>query len=69
MNALITGRSICEVGGTGLYLGIIDITALLTTDAERPVYMILVGLVWGLRTMQVLLDLAFIRKYAGLAGV
>jgi MFS family permease len=53
MNALITGRAICGVGGMGLYLGTINITALLTTEVERPVYMSLVGLTWGLGTMQV----------------
>ncbi|QSZ37759.1 hypothetical protein DSL72_008858 [Monilinia vaccinii-corymbosi] len=40
MNALIVGRTICGLGGSGF-----------TLDQERPAYLSLIGLMWGLGTV------------------
>lgn len=44
MNALIVGRAICGIGGMSLYLGTINMVSVLTTEAERPIYLGFVGL-------------------------
>lgn len=51
MNALITGRAVCGLGGSGIYLGCMNILSALTTEAERPAYLSLVGFMWGLGTV------------------
>jgi len=51
MNALIVGRTICGLGGSGIYLGCMNILSILTTEAERPAYLSLVGFMWGLGTV------------------
>jgi MFS family permease len=51
MNALIVGRAICGLGGSGIYLGCMNLLSALTTEAERPAYLSLVGLMWGLGTV------------------
>ena len=53
MNALIVGRAICGFGGSGIYIGVIDILSVLTTEAERPGYISFVGLTWGTGTVKV----------------
>ncbi|RVD83958.1 uncharacterized protein DFL_005726 [Arthrobotrys flagrans] len=51
IEALIVGRVIAGAGGQGMYLGLLNFLATLTTIRERPVYNGLVGLVWGLGTV------------------
>lgn len=51
MNALIVGRTICGLGGAGMYLGVMTILSMLTSPKERPMYLGLVGLVWGVGTV------------------
>ena len=48
MNALIVGRAIAGIGGSGIYLGALNYVSLLTTPTERGTYISLIGLVWGL---------------------
>jgi MFS family permease len=48
MNALIVGRVWAGAGGAGMYLGVLNILTINTTLRERPMYMSLCGLVWGL---------------------
>lgn len=48
MNALIVGRVIAGVGGSGLYIGILQYLTVCTTHIERGAYMSGVGFVWGL---------------------
>ncbi|KAI2602124.1 major facilitator superfamily domain-containing protein [Hypoxylon sp. NC1633] len=51
MNSLIVGRAICGLGGAGMYLGVMTILSMLTSPAERPMYLGMVGLVWGTGTV------------------
>ncbi|KAJ5655541.1 hypothetical protein N7507_007491 [Penicillium longicatenatum] len=51
MNALIVGRTICGLGGAGMYLGVMTILSMLTSPKERPMYLGMVGLVWGVGTV------------------
>ncbi|KAL9037589.1 MAG: hypothetical protein Q9214_005635, partial [Letrouitia sp. 1 TL-2023] len=51
MDVLIVGRTICGLGGSGIYLGCMNVLSNLTTEAERPAYLSLVGLMWGLGTV------------------
>ncbi|KAL4963029.1 major facilitator superfamily domain-containing protein [Aspergillus stella-maris] len=51
MNALIIGRVIAGAGGAGMYLGGLNLTAVLTTMEERPIYMAINGTVWGVGTI------------------
>ncbi|MCJ1386659.1 hypothetical protein MMC17_009785 [Xylographa soralifera] len=51
MNALIVGRAICGVGGSGIYLGAVNILSGLTTQAERSMYLGFAGLTWGAGTV------------------
>lgn len=51
MNALILGRAICGFGGVGMYLGVLSLLSALTSIAERPVYMAMVGVIWGIGTV------------------
>jgi MFS family permease len=51
LNALIVGRTICGTGGMGIYLGTMNMVSALTNEAERPMYLGLVGLTWGIGTM------------------
>ncbi|KAH8645845.1 major facilitator superfamily domain-containing protein [Tricladium varicosporioides] len=48
MNALIIGRVLAGVGGSGVYIGILNYFSACTTDKERGSYMAGIGLVWGL---------------------
>lgn len=48
MNALIIGRVICGIGGSGLYVGVMTLLAALTTIQERPMYVASTGFTWGL---------------------
>jgi MFS family permease len=51
MPALITGRVIAGVGGAGIYLGALNLFTVFTTMQERPLYMGLIGMFWGLGTI------------------
>ena len=50
MNALIIGRAICGLGGSGMYVGVMTLLAKTTTIHERPTYVGGTGLTWGLGT-------------------
>ncbi|KAH0282776.1 MFS general substrate transporter [Aureobasidium namibiae CBS 147.97] len=47
INAFIVGRVIAGVGGIGIYLGVMTLLSCNTTGAERPLYLGLVGLTFG----------------------
>ncbi|KAG8527712.1 uncharacterized protein KY384_007866 [Bacidia gigantensis] len=47
MDSLIIGRVIAGIGGSGLYLGNLNIFASLTSLKERPMYVAGAGLCWG----------------------
>ncbi|KAI4270175.1 MAG: hypothetical protein LQ337_006846, partial [Flavoplaca oasis] len=47
MNAMIVGRVIAGIGGNGMYLGVITLLSVNTTPQERPLYLSMVGLVFG----------------------
>jgi MFS family permease len=51
MDALIVGRAICGVGGSGTYVGVMTLLAATTTIHERPMYVGGTGLTWGLGTV------------------
>jgi len=47
MNALIVGRVIAGIGGSGIYLGCLNYFTALTAPKERGLYITLTGLCWG----------------------
>ncbi|KND89162.1 putative HC-toxin efflux carrier TOXA [Tolypocladium ophioglossoides CBS 100239] len=51
MNALIVGRVLAGMGGNGMYLGVMTLLSVNTSDRERPGYLSFVGLVWGIGTV------------------
>ncbi|KAI9719384.1 MAG: hypothetical protein M1812_003455 [Candelaria pacifica] len=51
INALIVGRAICGVGGAGMYVGVMTLLSVTTTPTERPMYIGLTGITWGLGTV------------------
>lgn len=51
LEALIVGRVIAGVGGNGMYIGVINILSVFTSDRERPTYLGLNGVVWGVGTI------------------
>ena len=51
MVALIFGRVICGVGAVGIYVRNMNLLSVLTTEAERPLYLSFAGLTWGLGTV------------------
>lgn len=50
MNILIVGRTLCGAGGAGLYIGVLSLLSAFTTRRERPMYIGMTGIVWGLGT-------------------
>ena len=48
MDALIVGRVIAGIGGSGIYLGVLNYLSVTTTSNERGAYIALIGMVWGL---------------------
>ncbi|CAJ2499799.1 Uu.00g026520.m01.CDS01 [Anthostomella pinea] len=48
MNAMIVGRVIAGVGGSGIYLGSLQYISITTGEKERGFYISLVALFWGL---------------------
>lgn len=51
MNAEIVGRVFAGAGGIGMYIGTMILLSINTSDQERPTYLSLVGLVWGIGTV------------------
>jgi MFS family permease len=51
MSVLIVGCTICGVGGVGLYIGVMTLLSMTTSIRERPNYIALNGIVWGLGTV------------------
>ncbi|MCJ1241388.1 hypothetical protein MMC14_009393 [Varicellaria rhodocarpa] len=51
IDTLIVGRAVCGVGSAGIYSGAMNLLSAFTTEAERPVYLSFVGLMWGLGTV------------------
>jgi MFS family permease len=51
IDALIIGRALCGVGGSGMYVGVMTLLAATTTIHERPMYVGGTGLTWGLGTV------------------
>ncbi|EYE92423.1 putative MFS drug efflux transporter [Aspergillus ruber CBS 135680] len=51
INAEIVGRVFTGAGGIGLYIGVMILLSVNTTEQERPMYLSLVGLVWGIGTV------------------
>ncbi|KAL9597752.1 MAG: hypothetical protein Q9219_004946 [cf. Caloplaca sp. 3 TL-2023] len=51
MDALIIGRAICGLGGSGMYLGVMTLLSVTTTEHERPTYIGFTGLTWGAGTV------------------
>ncbi|QSS49577.1 MFS drug efflux transporter [Histoplasma capsulatum var. duboisii H88] len=51
ISAFIVGRVIAGAGGNGMYLGVMNILSINTNDIERPMYLGLVGLVFGTGTV------------------
>ncbi|KFY25267.1 hypothetical protein V493_04729 [Pseudogymnoascus sp. VKM F-4281 (FW-2241)] len=47
MNALIVGRAIAGVGGSGIFLGTLNYFSLCTSEKERGRYISGIGVVWG----------------------
>lgn len=48
MNALIVGRVLAGAGGTGMYLGTLNMFSAMTSSEERGTYISGIGFVWGL---------------------
>ncbi|KAI1816013.1 major facilitator superfamily domain-containing protein [Poronia punctata] len=48
MDAIIVGRVLAGMGGSGIYLGSLQYLTLMTGDKERGFYLSLVGAFWGL---------------------
>jgi Major Facilitator Superfamily len=51
MDTLIIGRAIAGVGGAGMYVGVMTLLSVTTTMHERPMYLGLTGLTWGIGTV------------------
>ncbi|CAD6593992.1 MAG: hypothetical protein ASARMPREDX12_007894 [Alectoria sarmentosa] len=51
MNALIIGRAIAGLGGAGMYLGVIMLLSIFTTETERPNYFAMLGGIFGIGTV------------------
>ncbi|KAK3938034.1 major facilitator superfamily domain-containing protein [Diplogelasinospora grovesii] len=51
INAFIIGRALAGIGGTGMYMGLLTILSVNTSDVERPRYLSLTGFWWGIGTV------------------
>ncbi|KAL6828100.1 major facilitator superfamily domain-containing protein [Trichoderma camerunense] len=51
MKALIIGRVLAGMGGNGMYLGVMTLLSVNTSNKERPGYLSFVGLIWGIGTV------------------
>jgi MFS family permease len=50
-DALIAGRAICGIGGSGMYVGVLTLLSMTTTEKERPKYLGFPGITWGTGTV------------------
>ena len=50
MDVLIFGRALCGLGGVAMYAGVMTLLSVTTTEHERPMYIGLTGVTWGLGT-------------------
>ncbi|KAM3519981.1 hypothetical protein MY4038_009601 [Beauveria bassiana] len=48
MACMIVGRIIAGVGGNGMYVGVLTLLAVTTTEKERPAYLSLIGMAYGI---------------------
>ncbi|KFY78723.1 hypothetical protein V499_02163 [Pseudogymnoascus sp. VKM F-103] len=51
MSAMIVGRVLLGMAGNGIYFGILTLLSVHTDDTERPMYLSMVGLIWGVGTV------------------
>ncbi|KAL8971655.1 MAG: hypothetical protein Q9183_000944 [Haloplaca sp. 2 TL-2023] len=51
VNALIIGRVVAGIGGSGMYSGCLTYISVTTTNTERPIYMAGVAVAWGAGTV------------------
>ena len=51
IQAFLVGRAAAGVGGTGMYMGILTLLSVNTSEAERPRYLSLTGFWWGIGTV------------------
>ncbi|EFQ99576.1 MFS drug efflux transporter [Nannizzia gypsea CBS 118893] len=51
MNAMIVGRAIAGAGGSGMYFGVLTLLSVNTTVNERPFYIGLTAVSWGIGTV------------------
>ncbi|KAG8156488.1 hypothetical protein KVR01_013592 [Diaporthe batatas] len=51
IKAFIVGRAIAGIGGCGMYMGLVTLLSVTTTNAERPTYLSLLGFIWGIGTV------------------
>ncbi|KAL9126928.1 MAG: hypothetical protein Q9217_004104 [Psora testacea] len=51
MDVLIFGRALCGLGGVGMYGGVMTLLSITTSEHERPMYIGLTGVTWGLGTV------------------
>ncbi|PHH92661.1 hypothetical protein CDD83_6265 [Cordyceps sp. RAO-2017] len=51
VNAFIIGRAIAGVGGCGMYMGLLTLLSVTTSNTERPRYLSLTGFIWGIGTV------------------
>ncbi|CAM1505800.1 Fc.00g114370.m01.CDS01 [Cosmosporella sp. VM-42] len=51
INGFIVGRAIVGVGGCGMYMGLLTLLSVTTTNNERPKYLSLTGFIWGIGTV------------------
>ncbi|KAH7395407.1 hypothetical protein BKA64DRAFT_577450, partial [Cadophora sp. MPI-SDFR-AT-0126] len=51
MDALIIGRAICGVSGSGIYVGVMILLAVITNINEYPMYISGTRFTWGLGTV------------------
>ncbi|GIZ43739.1 hypothetical protein CKM354_000695600 [Cercospora kikuchii] len=51
INVLIAGRAITGVGGSGMYVGVLTLLSMSTTEKERALYMAFPALTWGTGTV------------------
>ncbi|KAM5490307.1 hypothetical protein MaudMau93_002505 [Microsporum audouinii] len=51
MNALIIGRVVAGIGGSGMYLGVLTYFSVFVPERRQPLYVSTSGFVWGLGTV------------------
>ncbi|KAI5867646.1 putative efflux pump antibiotic resistance protein [Durotheca rogersii] len=51
MEAVIVGRAIAGFGGSGIYMGTMNIVSAMTTPTERQLYLNHIGIAWSLGTI------------------